>query len=1730
MQTILLRDYTVTRELRRGADTILYQGYRSADHTPVTVKLLRSEYPSLREVAKIRHEYAIIKDLDVAGVARGYDLEKHGNGVALVMAELQGEPLSDLMRVRRIDLRAVLEIGIAIAGTLESIHRHHIIHKDVKPPHVFVHGEMHEVKLTGFGIATRLSQETQKARSPGALEGDLSYMSPEQTGRMNRVIDYRTDLYSLGVTLYEMLTGVLPFQTTDPTELVHSHIARRPAPAHELAPEVPRVVSDIVSKLLAKAAEDRYQSARGLKADLTYCLAELAATGEVAPLPLCRHDVVSELRIPQRLYGRAGELSALLSAVDRASAGATELLLLSGNAGVGKSALVNEAQRAILQRLGYFISGKFEELGRSDPYSAVARAFGELLRHLLTESAASLARWRGELLAALGPNGRVLIDVIPEVELVIGPQPAVQELGPTESQNRFNLVFQNFVRLFTRPEHPLVIFLDDLQWADPASLRLIHILLTDPERDYLLVIGAYRDGEVDAARPVHDAARKIEEAGVAVSEIALKPLGVEEVDELCADALATTKEAVRPLAELVLAKTGGNPFFLGQFLIALAEEKLLTIDATSGSWSWDLGRLKEATITDNVIAFMAEKIQRLTPGTQRVLKLASCIGHQFDLRTLSFISERSPTEIASDLWEALKEGLVVPLDTEYRYVHGLGDHDAAAGADFDVVYRFLHDRVQHAAYSLIEEDHRQAMHLQIGRLLRARSARQAREEDVLAVVHHLNLAVALITAPAERLDLVQLDLAAGRKARSAMAYHAAAAYLRIGMSLLGEASWEEQRELTYQIHVLGAECEYLSGHVEEAEALFTAASSRVRSTLAQAEIQNLRSILFATSGRFLEALRAGCVGLSLLGIDIPETEEQRGALLGAEIGQVEANLAGRRIPDLIDAPALTNPAHGVALKLLMNQVAPAYHGSPSLFPLVVLKQVNISLKHGHSEVSAYSYMVYGLILAEVLGGGGRYKEAYELGKLALALHERFGGVELTCKLNFTFGVFTRLITPLRSTRAYLVQSQKAGLHSGDLTFMAYAAYVGAIGRVLMGDEVGAIREEADAGLALLQRAPDPLSIACLTLVKQMMASLEGRTESLRSLSDEGFDETAYLQELDGKGFSFASCWYYTIKLELAFLDEDHEGAVAMALEAEQRIVGNRAVYMDVDLFFFSCLALLARRPAVTGVEREQHAAWLARDREKIASWSVSCPENFLHQHLLIAAEEARLAGDGAEAMRLYDPAIRAAGEQGFVQHQALANELAARFHLGEGRERVARAYMMEALAGYRAWGASAKVAQLTAKHAALLGPRHAGETPPEPGAPSIDLLTVIKASQALSGEINLDRLMSRLMTIVIENAGAERGCLIRGEGDALHVEAEVSVDSREVKLFRPGEAPAAGRLPVSILHYTKRTAERVILDDASVETMFADDAYVARRKPRSVMCLPLVRQTAIIGLLYLENNLTAGAFTKERQSVLDLLTSQAAISLENATLYAEVTALNAELEQRVADRTAQLELANRELEAFSYSVSHDLKAPLRAIDGFSRALEEDCLDKLDPEAQENLAQVRQASRRMGELIEDLLGLSHVTSREMRRQEVDLSELARGVVAALRKAEPEREVECIIADSVTANGDPQLLRIALENLLGNAWKYTRKHARARIEFGVAAQPDGRRAYFVRDDGAGFDMKHAEKLFTPFKRLHDAADFAGTGVGLATVHRIVSRHGGRIWAESAVERGCTFYMTL
>jgi predicted ATPase/GAF domain-containing protein/predicted Ser/Thr protein kinase len=1553
-----LQHYTLTRQIHDGAAATIYQGHRHDDGASVAIKILRGATPSARDVAKLRHEYAITRGLHIAGVVKTYGLVKYGSGLGLVMEDIDGPSLHSLLQARRLDLETVLQIAASLADTLESLHRHSITHKDIKPHNIIINTSTKQVKIIDFGIATRLSQETQRAKTPGLLEGTLAYMSPEQTGRMSRVIDHRTDLYSLGVTFYEMLTGVLPFQTVDPMELVHSHIARTPAPPHALAPNVPRVVSDIVMKLLSKAAEDRYQRGHGLKADLEECLRQLDATGEIAPFPIGDHDIEDELRIRQKLYGREAELSALTGAFARASGGSAELLLISGYAGVGKSTLVNEIHKAIARERGYFITGKFDQLTRSVPYMPVAHAFRELVRQLLTEPADALARWESALKGALGASGQLLVNLVPELSRMIGPQPSVPELGPTESQNRFNLLVQRFLRVFTTKNHPLVIFLDDLQWADPASLNLLRLLLTDPERGFLLVIGAYRDTEVDAVHPLSSTLSDLRKTDATIGEIQLEPLDLPNVTAFVAEALGRGIEEVAPLAKLALDKTQGNPFFLGQFLRALHEDQLLSFDARSRSFRWDLQRIRQAELTDNVVSLMASKLHRLAPSTQHLLKLAACIGHQFDLSSLSVIAETSPSETATRLWDALREGLVQPLDPEYRFLPtgDTGDEpevDAPPNpAAFNVSYRFLHDRVQQAAYSLIDDQHKHEVHLRIGRLLQSKGDQSASDEALFAVVHHMNLGAALITDPGEREDLARLNLAAGGRAKAASAYHAAARYLGAGASLLGEGGFERAFELSFELGVEQAECEHLSGAFEKAESLFELLLSHARSNLERARVGNLRVILSSTLGRFVEALDAGIACLRLFGIDIPGSEEERRQAVDAELSEVRAKLTGRRIQDLLDAPALADPGPQAALQVLMNMTPAAYIVSPAtLYVLIVGKQVTLSLKYGHSAASSHGYMSYGLLLAGVFG---EYREAFEIGKMALDLNEKLGSLELKAKLNFLFGVYVHFSEPLRATLAYFARAHEAGLASGNFSHPSYACFSSSIVRFSLGDDLGAVREELEGFLSLMQRTKDLISTLFLRITKQAIANLTGGTTAQHSLSDDTFDEARFVETTEATGLTTVICWYYTIKLELSFLYEDHESALSMADEAEKRLLSSVGFHFTTDLTFYTALALLALcgdRPA----EREGRLSTIAAHEAKLATWAAHCPENYRHKHLLVRAERARIEGRAPEAEDLYEQALDAAEESGFARDEALANELCAKFYLEVGRKRNARLYMTNAYAGYLGWGATAKVELLAEKYADLLlgaAPAARRDERTRMISPTATITTTgrnvpvelldaaasIRAAQAIAGEIVLAKVLDRLMWIVLENAGAQRGALLLEREGKLSIEATITVDPDVVRVGPSVSALTSADLAVSIVQYVSRTREALVLHDASHESRFASDPYIVAQRPKSILCLPMTHQSRLTGVLYLENNSASGAFTQGHIELCGLLSSQAAIAVENALLYADVKEATEELrrsndmlEEQVAHRTEELCRANEQLarELTERSLSEKARAALQ---------------------------------------------------------------------------------------------------------------------------------------------------------------------------------------------------------
>ncbi|WP_438019934.1 AAA family ATPase [Sorangium sp. So ce315] len=1539
-----LQGYAADAILHEGPMIIVRRARRASDGQPVVLKGPSAGRASPRAIARLRHEQVITREIAHPGVLRILDIEESDGGPVLVLEDFGGASLDIVLRSHRLSLATTLRIGIHVADALASLHHAGVIHKDVKPHNVLVRLDPLVVKLADFGIATRLSQEAPRAESPDAAEGTLAYMSPEQTGWMNRSLDCRTDLYSLGVTLYEMLTGAPPFTAPSAMELVHCHLARTPTPPHAASAEIPRVVSDLVMKLLSKAAEDRYPCAEALRADLEECLRRYEADGRVDPFPLGERDAGGRLWLPEKLYGREAETQAVVAACERAAAGAVELFLISGHAGVGKSALVREVYKVLARRPGYFVSGKFGQLKQRTPYAAIAQAFGELCERVLSEGEEPVARWKARLSAALGAIGQVVVDVIPELERIIGPQPAVQPLGPNESKNRFSLAFQSFVRAVTE-EHLLVLFIDDLQWADPASLKLIELLMTDPDGRGMLVIGAYRDQEVDDAHPLARLVRDLRASSAPVSEVWLGPLELEDIRRLLADALRGRLEDTDAFAALILERTAGNPFFIHQLLHALAGEGIVRFDPAAGAWAWSLERARSAEGAEGVVELMAAKIRRLAPGAQRALRLAACVGHRFDLRTLALVAEQPPGEVAAALWEALREGLVVPLDPEYRFVHA-GDA-AVAGRlledpSFRVSYRFLHDRVQQAAYALIDEPERKRLHHRIGRLLAASLGEDPSDEELFVVVGHLNVAAALSEGAAERAEFVRLNLAAGRRAQAATAYDAAFGYLSAAVSALGPDPWAPELGLAFDVfdvfdvHAARAECAHLSGRCDEAEALFDALLERAASDVERARVYRTRSVLYNAQHRWADSLAVALKGLRLFGVEVPTEGEALAAALRAELAEAERGFAARRGEDVGAGPELADPRVRAVVEMLGYGSPSAYFLNPPLAQLLAVKMANLSLRHGSSPMASVAYVYHGFYLAAFWG---QPHEGYRIVRMGIALHDRYRIDAIRAKLDFNHGVVMSLSRPQREALEVLQRARIAGMETGDFMFASAASNIVAQMKLSLEGELRRVREDVGGFLRFTSRTKDALSTAVQTVARQVIQNLEGRTLDRGTLSDAGFDEDAFVSKLEAMGLAIVAGFYYTNKLALAYLYGDHEGALQMARRAHERARALTGQYIGVvDLPLYTCLTILALGPRASGEEGGALAEMLASSHDKLAAVARNCPE-LRHLELLVRAERARVAGEALEPiLELYQQASDAAEQAGYVRYRALVSELCGRFLASRRMPWLARSCLVEAYQAYARWGAAAKLRQMEEAYVELL-PRAAAGQPASADllsnltsvaastteliarrAALLDAAALIRAAQAVAREIDLGRVMTRLLRLAVESVGAQRGALILDHEGGPRVEA-VAEDEGEVRVGPSTPVRESGAAAARVIELAMSTGSAVVVADAAQDARLDGDPYVAARKPRSVLALPMVSQGEVSGILYLENNAAPDVFSPARLDVLELVAAQAAIAVKNALLYARVQAASDELrrandalEAAVAARTAELSSAMARLE------------------------------------------------------------------------------------------------------------------------------------------------------------------------------------------------------------------------
>ncbi len=1490
-------DYEITERLYESEHTLIYRGYRKRDKQSVILKFLKKEYPTAEELARFRGEYEITSHLRFEGIVKIHSLEKVENTLVLVEEDFGAQSLKDFLASTHLELEDALSLAIRVTEILEFIHQQNLIHKDINPANIVWNSTTDQIKIIDFGISTRLSREMLAVRNPSALEGTLAYMSPEQTGRMNRAVDYRTDLYSLGVTLYELLAGQLPFQTKDPLELVHSHLAQKPLPPHEVNPDIPLPLSEIVLKLLAKMAEERYQNALGLKVDLQNCLDQFRATGTIFPFELGQQVISDKFQIPQKLYGREEEMEILMNTFAQVSQGQTRMMLVAGYSGIGKSALVREIHKPIVVRRGYFISGKFDQFQKNVSYSAITQAFNELCRYLLMESSEILAKWRAKILEAVGRNGQIVIEVIPDLELVIGRQPPVAEVGPEETQNRFNLFFLSFVKALCNKEHPLVLFIDDLQWVDTASLNLLKNIIEDNELRYLLIIGTYRSNEVDPSHPLIMTVDDLKNSGRTLETIELDNLQSDDIHLMLQEALLCGKAQSQALADLVFRKTQGNPFFTRQFLQTLYEDKLLRFDFEKSQWEWDIEQIKSQNITENVIELMAERMDRLPRPVRETLQWAACIGNRFQLSVLATVCGKNKKDTLGLLWPAMMEELLLPLDENYQFPE----------SDKTSYFRFAHDQIQQAAYAQISDDQKQATHLKIGRLLLAHTPAIELEENLFAIVSQLNEGLACMDDPEEKQQLASLNLRVGKKVKNAIAYPTAVKHFRISMQLLSENAWEQHYAMIFELHQMCGECEYLSGDPEEAERLLSMAFRQAKTNLEKAKICDKQVQHYMGQSQNYEAILKGIEAVRLCGVDFPDSKEKMLTAIETGFAQLEQAFESQNVMNLLHAKEMTDPVKRQAISLLPNMMFSGYlTGNFNVFMLSILKGMEIILKHGKIDISAYLLSCYGLLLTTQ----GKYSEGYQIARLALALMDQYPqGREKANALNF-IGVFLLFYKePIQNSIEVHQRGVQAGFENGEFMFECANFFNILVFLFAKGEGLTNVLNYAEKTMHLSDRKLNFNTSDVAFGYKQAVTLLQNRDIEY-TLEQESFSKEQWQRISTSNSISFIQ----HLRFQKEFWYDNYSQALEVAKQAEPTLAMVPSYIMCVEHYFLHALVLTRLYPAASDEEQTLYLQDIEANRDKMKLYADLCPENFSHKFLLVQAELSRIHGESLEeTMTLYDQAIESARQNNFLQYEALANELAARYWAGLNKENFASFYMKSAHQKYQLWGATVKVAHLEKSVPQLLSSfseKHVSygmeqETSTstssfsKSGSIVLDLNAVMKASQAISENIVLADLLKKLMNIVIENAGAQKGFFLLEKGDEFTIEAEYCTDGGATHT-------ALTLVPMSIIHYVARTKEAVVLDEASTDERFITDSYIINNQPKSVLCHPVLHHGQLMGILYLENNLVTGAFTVERLEVLKILSSQTAISLENATLYAT-------LEEKVVRRTRQLEEVNTKM-------------------------------------------------------------------------------------------------------------------------------------------------------------------------------------------------------------------------
>ena len=1706
------------------------------DGLPVLLRRSNKPCPTPHDLAKLRYGAALARSLDLPGVVRVHGVETPGDDVIVVMEDFGGVPLRNVLAKRRIEVLEALHIARALANILGDLRRARVVHGAVEPSNILVDAASGVVKLANFDNASRLDRDRPGPVGASRLGGAVAYISPEQTGRMNRTVDHRTDLYSLGVTLFEMLAGRPPFDAEDATALVRSHLTAAPEPPHRVRPTVDAAVSAVAMKLLAPSPEDRYQTTSGLIADLQECSSQLEQAGTIGDFTPGAHDVAEGFQIPERLHGRDKEREQLVAQLDRAASGSAGMVLITGPSGIGKTALLNESLRPITERGGYLASGRFDARG-SAPLGAILEAFQGLIHEVVAEGEKETATLRKRLQEALGSSGQVMIDLLPEVALLVGPQPPAAQVGSAEAQNRLHLVFQRFVGAFARRERPLLLLLDDLQWADGASVRLIRLLLEGPGARHLLIIGACEDAALALA--------ELRSAPLPVVEVHLRPLDLGDVRRLIRGALrCPADESTRELARLVHECTGGNPLFVHQLLTSLHARRVFTFSAAAGRWEWSLARVQQCGLTADVAGLLSARIHALPEAGQRVLRLAACLGSSFDLGTLSLVAESTPRDTAAALWSAIEAGLVLPVGDEYKYIDVNPPHATSSEAHH-VRYDLLHERAREVACAQIPGEQRSALHLRCGRLLLAGTPEGLRAARIFEIVNQLNQGAPRIDDDGERHQLARWNLLAAGRAMSATAYDVAARHLEIAEGLLGASPSSDERPLAPTVHLLRAECEHLLGHPDTALARLVVALAGATTIEEKGRIRALEILIHQSRSDHGSARRASAAELALFGVEVPSAD-QIDAAREAESARLAEALVGRSIADLVHLPEATDPASRARAAVLARGLSHGEHRSPGLRSFLAMRMVNDSLDHGVSPGTSMGYVMHAV----------DHAAAHAFGEVALGLADRLDDVALRARVELWFSAFVNpWCRPVRTSYPFLERAHLALLESGSPHESGVAAVQSILLPLLGGDELQALQERTrrhHEQQSRLGHEDNAVRLACFLRATTLL--IQG---SIPAEQEVAIGEASILARTAND--LAARFIHELLELGVAFLTGDLARALALATSGAAHVHLASGHLAEAEFHFLRALLMAALLPTSAPGDKESRLALFEEDTMKLAAWAAASPGSFGHEHDLLRAEKARLDGDHESAMALYDQAIDGAAAQELIHHQALAGELAGSFYLARGRAKIARAYLADARGAYLRWGATAKVAALDAGHEGLV-PRAEVDGPLRcdgAGGAAIDWLAVLTASRAISGEIVLDQLLRKLMSVVLASSGAQRGLLLLQGDHEIIVEARGGVESIVVS-----DATLDDRADVSkaIVRYVERTRESVVLDDAANAGQFRSDPHVATARPKSILAVPIRSPHRLVGVLYLENNLVTSAFTPERCRVVELYAAQAAVSLENARLHdlledqvmtsaQDLSSSNEELSLALRRlKETQKQLINQDklasLGALTSGIAHEIKNPLNFINSFAelsvrlagdlREEIEGQRARLDPESVaaideivadlgQNAVKINQHGRRADDVVRSML--EHSRSGAGERRAIDVNALLGEYTSLAYQGFRSQDTSFKVAIETSYDPAVGAILIAAQdlgrvflNLVNNACHAVRaQRQRLGGSFSPAIRVATRRLgdgveIRVRDNGAGIPPSVRDKVFNPFFTTKPPGE--GTGLGLSISREIVESHGGTL----------------